>query len=228
MSKREPPGEDAAPGLSRLPPGRHGLPRSFVEQNQRGRLIAGTIAAVAERGYHETTITDISAAAGVSRRTFYAYFPGKPECFDAAFADLAAFLESSLRDAAAEQDDWPRQLRAQLTALLASLAANPDLARFALIAAPAAGGEPAARYRDLLGRLFATLTAGKPAPPQVREPSRAVADGLLGGLVALIVAEVKEGRGEQLPQLVPGLLELFLAPYYGREEAVRLARGADS
>ncbi len=225
MSKREPPGEDSAPGLSRLPPGRHGLPRSFVEQNQRGRLIAGTIAAVAERGYHEATITDISAAAGVSRRTFYAYFPGKPECFAAAYDELASFLESSLRDAAQGTAEWPEQLRAQLTALLQTFAANPDLARFALIAAPGAGGEPAARYGELLGRLFAALTAGEPPPPAVRGPSRAVADGLLGGLVALIVTEVKEGRGEELAALAPGLLELFLAPYYGREEAVRLARG---
>ncbi len=62
------------PGLHRLPPGRHGLPRDFVAQNQRDRLAAGTIAAVAERGYNETTIGDIAAAAGVSRRTFYVYF----------------------------------------------------------------------------------------------------------------------------------------------------------
>ena len=64
VAKREPQAEQS-PGLSRLPPGRHGLPRDFVVQNQRDRLAAGIIAAVSEFGYHETTITQIAAAAGV-------------------------------------------------------------------------------------------------------------------------------------------------------------------
>ena len=43
-------GDAAAGGLGRLPPGRHGLSREFVTENQRNRLTAGMIAAVAEHG----------------------------------------------------------------------------------------------------------------------------------------------------------------------------------
>ncbi|HEX4307950.1 MAG TPA: helix-turn-helix domain-containing protein, partial [Solirubrobacterales bacterium] len=73
------------PELSRLPPGRHGLPRDFVVHNQRERLIAGLAEAVAEKGYGGTTIADITRHAAVSRRTFYEHFDGKDECFVAAF-----------------------------------------------------------------------------------------------------------------------------------------------
>ena len=47
----------------RLPPGRHGLPRAFVAENQRERLLNGVVEAVAEHGYNATTIGQISAAA---------------------------------------------------------------------------------------------------------------------------------------------------------------------
>jgi AcrR family transcriptional regulator len=224
VAKGEQAGEDSAPGLARLPPGRHGLSREFVAKNQRDRLTAGMIAAVAEHGFHEATITQIAAAAGVSRRTFYGYFSSKEECFFDTFDQVAAHLEEAMAAAGAGEAEWSERVRAQLDALLETFAANPDLARFTLIAPPNAGGEIATRYRDLLERLFTILTESKPPPPGAGEPSKAVTDGLVGGIVALIVRKVKEGEGEGLAELAPDLLELFLAPYYGREEAVRLAR----
>jgi AcrR family transcriptional regulator len=224
VSKRDP-GGDAVPGLPRLPPGRHGLPREFVTRNQRERLAAGMIAAVVEHGYHDATITQIAAAAGVSRRTFYGYFSSKEECFHDTYAQVVAHLDQAMEAAAAGQPEWPEQVRARLGAMLATFAANPDLVRFCLIAPPRAGGEIAAVYRDLLERLFAILAEAKPPAPTTREPSAAVTEGLLGGLAALIARKVEAGEGEQLAELSPALLELFLTPYYGREQAVRLAYG---
>jgi hypothetical protein len=71
-SKEE--GTEQRAGLPRLPPGRHGLPREFVVENQRQRIAAGMIEVVVERGYLATTVTQVVAAAGVSRRTFYNYY----------------------------------------------------------------------------------------------------------------------------------------------------------
>jgi AcrR family transcriptional regulator len=226
VAKRESGGEEAAPGLPRLPPGRHGLSREFVVQNQRDRLAAGMIAAVAEHGYHEATITQIAAAAGVSRRTFYGYFSSKEECFFDTYGLIEEHLATAMAGADEGIAEWPGQVRARLGALLEVFAANPDLARVCLIAAPNAGGEVAARYRCLLERLFGLLNDGKPAPPATREPSKAVEEGLAGGIVALIVHRVRAGDGERLAELVPDLLELVLAPYLGRQAAVRAAREA--
>src|SRR5918996_5849881 len=70
--------------LSKLPPGRHLVPRDFVAQNQRERMLLATVEIVAERGYQKTTIELIAKTARVALSTFYEQFPNKEECFLAA------------------------------------------------------------------------------------------------------------------------------------------------
>jgi len=224
VSKREPPGEDSEPRLPRLPPGRHGLPRSFVVQNQRDRLTAGIIAAVAEHGFHQTTITQIATAAGVSRRTFYAYFSSKQECYLATYDAIGTHLASAARAAAQPHERWPDRVRAQLGAALEFFAANPDLVRFYLIAPLRAGEEVAARYRLGASRVLAELTDRM--PPDVRHPTPTIQNALAGGMAGLIVGKVEAGEGERLAELLPDMVELFLNPYLGREAAAQIARKA--
>lgn len=224
MNKGDRQGDEAALRLARLPPGRHGLPREFVTRNQRDRLAAGTIAVVAERGLNDSTITQICAAAGVSRRTFYTYFSSKEECFFAAYATIAEHLRIATDAATEEEAEWPRKVAAKLGAALEFLAANPDLARFFLIAPQRAGEEVASRYRQGMDRVVEYLCEGMSSPPATRAPSEAVASSLVGGMVALVVRQVEAGEGESLPQLRPDLVELFLTPYLGRSEAVQVAQ----
>ena len=49
-----------------------------IANEHRHRLLEGMAQAVAEKGYADTTIADIVREAGVSRRTFYEHFAGKP------------------------------------------------------------------------------------------------------------------------------------------------------
>lgn len=209
-------------GLPRLPPGRHGLPRAFVVKNQRDRIAAGMIAAVAESGYRDTTVTEVAAAAGLSRRTFYGFYKSKEDCFFATFDLVAEFIFSALGEAGEGQRGWPARVRAELDALLEIFAANPDLVRFTLIAPPAAGGEIAAAQRVLLERLLTTLGEGR--PKGARKPSTGAEHGLIGGLAALIVDKVKAEQGERLPELLADLVELVLTPYLGRDRALAEAR----
>jgi AcrR family transcriptional regulator len=216
-------GEEPA-GLQRLPPGRHGLPREFVTQNQRDRLAAAIIACVAERGYHETTITQIAAAAGLSRRTFYGYFKSKEECFFDAYQLIEDHLAEVFAEAAEGKRGFAAKVRAQLGALLEAYAANPDLVRFSLIAPATAGGEFVERYRAFLERLVAIVSEGHPSGPASSGRAEAAAMATAGGLAALLVGKVRAGEGEALPELLPELTELLLAPYIGRSRAATEAR----
>jgi AcrR family transcriptional regulator len=68
----------------------------------RRELVAAAVALFATRGYDETTVDDIAAAAGVGRRTFFRYFPSKEHAVspdhEAALARVAAVFDSAHAD----------------------------------------------------------------------------------------------------------------------------------
>jgi AcrR family transcriptional regulator len=212
---------DGEVGLPRLPPGRHGLPREFVVENQLQRIAAGMIAVVVDQGYSSASVTQIVAAAGVSRRTFYNYYSNKAEAFFDIFGKVTDFLCEAMVEAGEAERGWAARVRAELDALLDCFATNSELAAFCLFAPPAAGGEVAAAYRAFLDRLLAILVEGR--PKNARRTSPAAEFGLVGGLAALIIAALEEGSPEAIRRLGPEVTELVLTPYLGGEAAVRAA-----
>jgi AcrR family transcriptional regulator len=205
---------------SRLPPGRHGLPRAVVAENQRERLLDGVVAAVAEHGYNATTISRITAAAKISRRTFYEYFEGKEDCFLAAYEMIEAHVLDSMLAAPGVGEAWPDRVRVRLAALLDVLSRDAAVSRCFLVEPLAAGGEVAARYREAMQLLASAL---RPEPPPADLDMEVRDQALVGGIATLIVRRLNSGGADGLPTLLPDLTELALAPYVGREEAKRLA-----
>ncbi len=210
----------------RLPAGRHGLPREFIAQNQRERIVTALVDTVAERGYNATTVAHITKAASVSRRTFYEHFADKEACFLAAYDMVADHIRASMRAAAESFEEWPQQVRAALATMLRFLAGEPELARLVMIEPVAAGGEIAARHRASMQGLVEILKAGRPEHAGARPLPEATEETLVGGIVSLIVREISAGRGDRLEDLLPDLVELTLSPYVGGEQAERLARQA--
>lgn len=204
----------------RLPPGRHGLPRAAVAESQRERLMNGVVEAVAEHGYAATTIAGIVAAAGISRRTFYEHFEGKQECFLAAYETIEQHVLDEMLSAPGAADPWPERVRARLAALLDALSRDATVSRFFLVEPLAAGGEVAARYREAMALLAATL---RPEPEPSGLDLEVRDQALVGGLATLIVRRLNAGDAERLPDLLPDLVELTLSPYMSREQARRLA-----
>jgi AcrR family transcriptional regulator len=204
----------------RLPPGRHGLPRVFVAENQRERLLNGVVEAVAEHGYNATTIARIVAAAKISRRTFYEYFEGKEDCFLAAYEMIEVHVLDSMLAVPGAGEPWPDRVRFRLAALLDVLSRDSAVARCFLIEPLAAAGEVAALYREAMQLLAATLRP-EPSPSELDMEVRDQA--LIGGIATLIVRRLNSAGARRLSELLPDLTELALAPYVGREEAKRQA-----
>jgi AcrR family transcriptional regulator len=205
---------------ARLPPGRHGLPRDIVAESQRERLMNGVVEAVAEHGYAATTIARITAAAGISRRTFYEHFEGKEDCFLAAYETIESHVLDQMLGAPGAGEAWPERVHARLAALLDLLSGDAAVSRFFLVEPLAAGGEVAARYREAMQLLAATLRP-EPAPSGLDFEIRDQA--LVGGLATLIVRRLNAGGAERLPDLLPDLVELTLSPWMSREQARRIA-----
>jgi AcrR family transcriptional regulator len=202
--------EELAAGKDRLPPGRHGLPREFVAENQRERLLNGVVEAVAEHGYNATTIGAITAAAQISRRTFYEYFPDKEGCFLAAYEMIDAHVRESMLAAGDPAAPWPEQVEARLAALLDVLSRDLAVARFYLTEPLAAGGEISARYRDAMQLLAETIRPrGGPAEIDVEVRDQV----LMGGIATLIARRLNAGEPARLPELLPDLTSLVQRPY---------------
>lgn len=213
------PARNLPAGKDRLPPGRHGLPRELVAENQRERLLNGVVDAVAEHGFNATTIGRITDAAKISRRTFYEYFRGKEDCFLAAYSMIDEHVRGAMLAASQAADPWSEQVRERLAALLDVLSRDLAVTRFYLVEPLAAGGEIAARYRDAM-----QLLAEMVRPPASPEMDVEVRDQvLMGGIATLISRRLKKHGVESLGDLLPDLVELTLAPYMGRDEARRFA-----
>jgi AcrR family transcriptional regulator len=167
-------------------------------------------------------VTQVVAAAGVSRRTFYNYYSNKAEAFFDVFGKVTDFLCGAMIEAGESERGWAARVRAELEALLDCFATNLDLVAFCLFAPPAAGGDVAAAYRAFLDRLLAILVEGR--PKSARRTSPAAESGLVGGLAALVLSAHEEGSPEAIRRLGPEITELVLTPFLGREAALRAAR----
>jgi AcrR family transcriptional regulator len=75
--------------------------RERKKQRTRESIASSALELFAQRGYHATTVADIAAAADVSERTVFTYFPTKE---DILFSDHAAFRER-LAEALANRPD---------------------------------------------------------------------------------------------------------------------------
>ncbi|WP_021594568.1 TetR family transcriptional regulator [Actinomadura welshii] len=83
------------------PAERAGL-RERKKQRTRQALATAALRLFAERGYEETTIADIAAAADVSPRTFFSYFPSKEDVVFAEIDDRLAEVSERLRRTSGE------------------------------------------------------------------------------------------------------------------------------
>ena len=93
----------AAPHFAahKLPPGRHGLSREHVAENQRWRLLGAAAELLAEGGYRSLTTHKVAACAAVSFHTFYVHFRGLDDCLRAAFEAAVKAVGRSARPAGA-------------------------------------------------------------------------------------------------------------------------------
>jgi AcrR family transcriptional regulator len=182
---------------------------------------------VAERGYRETSVTQIAAAAGVSRRTFYSYFSTKEECFFASFDLFESHLFEALQSDEESDAELTASVRARVAILLDFLAANPDLIRFSLVAPPSAGGEIGERGRRFLNGLVERLTAGHPTVSGSAERMTVELEAMAGAISSVLTCTVETEEAGGLADSAPRLLELVLAPFIGRRQAATEAERPD-
>ncbi len=209
--------------LGPLHGGRHSIPPDVLSHHQRERLLAALASCVAENGYNATTVAQITSAASVSRRTFYEHFDGKEECFVAAYEALDRYIETLMKEAAGDSEEWPDRVAAAVRAVIAFLASRPNLARIYLVEVAVVGEAANAAREKTTTRFVGLLEPGR----RLREVDPGVEEGLVGGVVTLLGRRVLNGEADQLDAFAPAVIEFVLSPYLGVDEArAVIARGS--
>ena len=210
--------------LSKLPPGRHSLPRSFITRNQRFRIVTAMLQVLPQHGYPGTTIGHVTQQAGVSRAAFYQQFEHKEECFLATYDLAGQWLCERVERAVADEEEWPVRIRTGVSAALRLLATNPAIAHLFAVEALQAGPAVRKRQQARLARFADALRAGRSA----RRPDlpAELEELLLGGALSLIARYVDSSRAEQLPDATAELVQYLLIPYLEPEETRRIAAEA--
>jgi len=214
--------------LAKMPPGRHLVPRDFVSQNQRDRMLLATTELVAERGYQKTTIELIAKTARVALSTFYEHFSSKEECFLAAFDECISAAAEVFGELVEPDQPWVDQISSGMEVFLEMVVTEPARARLCIVESQAAGGAALARYQAMLGSVAPKLREGRELNPRAARLPDGLEIAIVGGLSWLIHQRLVADRLDDIKALLPEMLQVTLTPYVGEVEAGRLADAAQA
>jgi AcrR family transcriptional regulator len=194
-----------APLYKRLPSGPHRLEREEVMRHQRIRLHGAMVEAVATSGFQRTSVRQVIALAGVSRRSFYEQFANKQECLLATFDLLAGNAVRRAGEAyLASGGPLEESLRAALGEFAQAIARNRKAAGLVIVETQTAGvpgllrlRQATARCERMLCRSYARGASPLPVP---------VVRGIAGGLHAAMSACVRGERRMRAAELTEEML----------------------
>jgi AcrR family transcriptional regulator len=212
-------------GPSRPPPIRR-LPREDVLAIQRDRLLAATVAAVADGGYAGLTVGRILERSRVSRNTFYGIFRTSAECFCAAFDRLVDQGRVLAREAYEREASWRDGVRAALAELLSLMDEEPGPAKVCVVDVLAGDDRVLESRARVFGELAAVIDGGRELVPEGRVVPSFIAQSIVAGAFGLIHAHIVDGQDEGLGALLGRIMYMIVLPYLGASEASRELDGA--
>jgi AcrR family transcriptional regulator len=185
--------------------------RSRETLSQRERIVRAAAMVAAKHGYQRLTIPAISSTAGVSNQTFYEYFTSKEAAFISALDILGPRAVARIGVAMRGSDSWPEAIVAGLDTLLRFVAEDPLLTRIAFFEALGAGSASRNRIGVMMDNWTALI---RPGPGDVEEPvPDVIVEAIIGGIWAVIQHEIANKRNAGLPELLPEVAFIALAPF---------------
>lgn len=174
------------------------------------RLLGGMAAAVAAKGYAETTVADIVREAAVSRRTFYEHFSTKAECLIALYKAGSARALTVLSEAVDPEQPWRTQVEPSIAAYLGYRSQAPALLGMLFVEILGMGPAGLAARHEVnlqIAHWIQTSTLEEGQPPL----SIDLAMTVIGGINELVLQAIQQGRSDDLRPLVAPVTEMVLA-----------------
>ncbi len=186
------------------------------------RILRALAAVVAEKGYPDTTVAEIVERAGTSQRTFYEHFSNKEDAIVAALDSGSAHMLAAALPAFRRAPDWPHAVHDTQEAMFAFGAEEPEYARMGGVEMYAAGKRALDQREVVTEGMEGLLAPGyelKPETPPI------AAEAIGGALYSLLYDHVNKKGPATLPDLVPTLVYVTLAPFLEAEDAYAVAIG---
>jgi len=192
----------------RLERGRQQHSREEVVTSQRVQLMDAMAKAVAENGIARTSVTDVTARAGLSEGVFHEQFQDLESCLLAAYDLGVEVLATTIQDDIGSLDRPPlARFERLLTNYFDVLAAEPEFARTFLIEIYAAGPRALQRRLEVMRR-FSILLAETFGPEAEGGLDPLACEALVGAISSLVTARVAAGEFDQLPTLREPIMAL--------------------
>jgi len=213
----------------RLRPG-PGADPVAVTRNQRERMYAAMVAAVAENGYEGTRVADVVKLSGVSRSAFYKHFEDKLDCFLATLDELAELAYAELGRHYDADLPWEARLRKVADGFLDLLLDQPAAARFGLVEIYAAGPPAVERLDRAVAAVEGVVGAAFKESAERDGMPRDIVRAIVGGIRKTIHTRIRRGDQadliEQLPQLIDWGLSYQAPPQSLKRPRRKADRGA--
>jgi AcrR family transcriptional regulator len=180
---------------------------------QRAKILAATLSALDEGGFTTATVARIVTRARVSRTAFYTLFSDRDECLTAILDRAVRSVENEFLAAQIAELEWAEGVRAGLLVILEMLDREPALARAYVVEAGQGGPLVLAHRAALMRRLAAALDRGRTEHAPGEHCTELTAEGLVGGVFAIVHSHLLRRDPRALASLAPELTQMLLAPY---------------
>ncbi len=170
-------------------------------------------------GYGEMSVEDIITTAGVSRRTFYDLFDNKHQVFLACFDRVAGGLRERIQQAYDAGTNPFERVVGCIEALTSYISEDPARAELGIVEVMAAGQDGITRRNETIAYLAGLVREGTSELPGASSVPEVTSETIVGGLYEVLYSRVVRGETDELPQLVPDLVQAVVLPYLGLEGA---------
>jgi AcrR family transcriptional regulator len=192
-------------------------------QSQRERLINAFTKIASERGWAETTVAEVAAAAGTTEAEFHRNFANLRQCLSAAHDAFFSRLTAEVEAAVDDVDEWPYRVREAVAATLEFVEETAPQARFFAVDALFAGPMILERENSELERVVPLMREGRERSPSASGLPPLTEPILVSGAACLLRGALLGEGPIPLERYRAELVEVLLSPYVGPAEATRIA-----
>ncbi len=172
------------------------------------------------KGYVNTTVSDLVAAAGVSREVFYEHFTDRQD----AFLEALDFPTQPILDACSAAyfsgEAWPDRVWRGLDALIGMIVANPSISHLRLVECYSAGPTAIRRAEDITRAFTIFLQEGYGVRAEAADLPHLYSEAIASAIFEIIQRGVVAGEIATLRRRLPQLVYVALAPFTGPEAAI--------